>query len=174
MRRECQEAWSGIEPNFTERLTVDNKDITLDFRPMLAATEEELDASHSNYTLPRLAHAIVWQCPHLTRISVKNGTTRFLGQYHEDNDDEDYTTEEQWTVIEHILTLVEVIVEGANELTIIDLCFEPYNINTCFPYVVPCYGGCQYNESCNRVQPARSGIRKEDSGFLQEAVCSYS
>ena len=58
-RRESQEVWSGIEPNFTERLTVDNKDITLDFRPMLAASREELDASHSNYTLPRLAETIV-------------------------------------------------------------------------------------------------------------------
>ena len=38
MRRECQEAWSGIDPNFTESLAVDNKDITLDVRQMLAAT----------------------------------------------------------------------------------------------------------------------------------------
>ena len=79
MRREYQEAWSGIDPDLSERLTADNKDTTFDFRPMLSATEEELDASHSNYTLPMLAEAIVWQCPHLTRLSVKNGTTRFLG-----------------------------------------------------------------------------------------------
>ena len=59
MRRECQEAWSGIEPNLTECLTVDIKDITLDFRPMLAAPGDELGASHSDYTLPRLAEAII-------------------------------------------------------------------------------------------------------------------
>ena len=124
MRRECQEAWSGIEPNLSKRLTVDSKDITLDFRSMLAAFGEELDASHSIYTLPRLVEAIVWQCPHLTRLSVKIGTTRSLGQYHEDDDDEDYTTEEQWRVIKRIITFVEVVVEGENELTILDLYFE--------------------------------------------------
>ena len=80
MRRDSQEAWSGIEPHLTERLTVDNADITLDFRPLLAATGEELNASHSEYTLPRLAAEISRQCTHLTRLSVKIGTTRFHGQ----------------------------------------------------------------------------------------------
>ena len=77
MRRESQEAWSGIEPNFTKRLTVDNTDITLDFRPMLSTTGEELDASHLEYMLPWLVEAVVRQCSHLTRLSVKIGTTRF-------------------------------------------------------------------------------------------------
>ena len=160
MRKECQEAWLGIEPNLTERHTElgqtlrdmatdgpayqeleDNKDITLDFRPMLVASGEELDASHSNYKLPRLAEAILWQCPHLICLSVRIGRTRFLGQYHEDYDDEDYITEEQWRVIGHILTLIEVEVEGANKQTILDLDFELYNLNPCFPHVVLCYGG---------------------------------
>ena len=46
MRKDCQEAWSGIEPNLTDRLTEVIKDITLDLRLMLAATGEELNASH--------------------------------------------------------------------------------------------------------------------------------
>ena len=58
MRRGCQDAWSGVEPNLIERLTSDARDITLDFRSMLAATGEELNASHAPYLLPKLAQTI--------------------------------------------------------------------------------------------------------------------
>ena len=56
---------------------------------MLAATGEELNASHLHYTMPRLVKAIADECPHLTRLSVKIGTTKFLGQYYEDDYDKD-------------------------------------------------------------------------------------
>ena len=67
--------------------------------------------------------------------------TRFLGQFYEHNDDEDNTTEEKLRVIGHILTLIEVVVEGVLDLAILDLGFELYDLNTCFLHVVPCHTG---------------------------------
>ena len=44
-------------------------------------------------------------------------------------------------MIGHILDLIEVVVEWVTELAILNLGFELYDLNTCFPHVVPCHTG---------------------------------
>ena len=44
-------------------------------------------------------------------------------------------------MIVHILDLIEVVVESGRKLTTLDLGFEIYDLNSCFPRVVPCHTG---------------------------------
>ena len=46
IREQNQDSWSAIDVELTQRLIMVVRDIALDFRPMLSATGEELEASH--------------------------------------------------------------------------------------------------------------------------------
>ena len=59
IREQNQDSWSAIDVELTQRLTGVVRDVTLDFRPMLPAMGEELEASHLQYTLASLATSIV-------------------------------------------------------------------------------------------------------------------
>ena len=75
IREQNQDSWSAIYVDLTQRLMGVVGDILLDFRSMLSTTCEELEASHLQYTLGGIAISILLQCPHLTHLSVKIGTT---------------------------------------------------------------------------------------------------
>ena len=127
------------------------KYITLDFRKMLSVSNNVLDASHSQDTLACLTAAIVIKCPNLTRLSVKIGTERISGQYYEDDEDKGHTTDSQWKVVGHIITLVLKVVRREKTLKTFDISFDLHDISTFLPHIVPGYS--QYRVTNIMIEP---------------------
>ena len=163
IREHIQDSWSAIDITLTQHLTEVVRDITLDFRKMLYATGEELEASHLYYMLDRLTTSIVRQCTQLTCLSVNIGGNRLKDQYYDDEDDDNHTTDEQWRVIGHIIKLVLKVVEETKELTALDLSFELYDISRWFPRIVPNYG--QHSNTDLMIDP-----NMVDIVFIKETV----
>ena len=111
-REHTQDAWSAIDGALTQCLTEEVTDITLEFRKMLYGMKEELEAAHSDYTLDRLAAAIVLQYTKLTHLSVNIGTHWLKCHYYDEEDDDDHTTDAQWRVIGNIIKLIQKVVGG--------------------------------------------------------------
>ena len=106
---------------------------------MLSVSDDVLEDAYSQESLGYPAAAIVLKGTNLTNISVKIGTDRTRGQYYEDNDDEDHTTDAQWKVIEHIINLVIKVVRRMEELKNLNILLDLHDTSPFLPRIVSGY-----------------------------------
>ena len=70
---------------------------------------------------------------------LKIGTDRIRGQYYKDDDDQGHTTDAQWKVVGHIITLVLKVVKRTEAFKTFGISSDLHDISPFSPHIVPGY-----------------------------------
>ena len=70
------ETWEALGPGLTSKLKLGVTDLTLDFGPMLAVSDKNLQSAHTEAPLGTLAQGITLTCLNLSKFSVTTKNNR--------------------------------------------------------------------------------------------------
>ena len=102
-----------FRPELTSRLTSGVTNLTLDFAPMMAVSDETLQGCHTEASLDALVERITTVCLHLSKFRININTSR-NEEWVEDQEELDLpTTYIQYRVIEQMLGLVVKVMQSS-------------------------------------------------------------